>query len=120
MEKGAGAIGYSALIATSFLLIETPYNTVAWGIEAFALIAFGFLTRKVGHRASGLLAMALASAKLTIFDLSGAGTLLRSLVSFGAISACCFAAGIFYMVEYGRLQKHKPSDGDETPPENKE
>jgi len=110
MEKGTGGLGYSALIASSFLLIATPYNTMAWGIEAFSLIAFGFLTRKVGHRASGLLAMALASAKLTIFDLSGAGTLLRTLVSFGAIGACCIAAGIFYLVEYGRLQKSVKDD----------
>jgi uncharacterized membrane protein len=54
--------------------------------------------------------MALASAKLTIFDLSGAGTLMRSLVSFGAISACCFAAGMFYMIEYGRVQKRADKD----------
>ena len=52
----------------------------------------------------------LASAKLTIFDLSGAGTLMRSLVSFGAISACCFAAGMFYMIEYGRVQKRADKD----------
>jgi hypothetical protein len=123
MEKGAGILGYATLIASSFLLIATPYNTVAWGAEAFSLIAFGFVTRKVGHRASGLLAMALASAKLTIFDLSGAGTLLRSLVSFGAISVCCFAAGMFYMIEYGRLQKRidtSDDKDDEQPPEKKD
>lgn len=110
MEKAAGVLGYTTMIAASFLLIATPYNTVAWGAEAFSLIAFGFITRRVGHRASGLLAMALASAKLTIFDLSGAGTLMRSLVSFGAISACCFAAGMFYMIEYGRVQKRADED----------
>lgn len=113
MEKAAGLLGYTTLIGASFLLIATPYNTVAWGAEAFSLIAFGFVTRRVGHRASGLLAMALASAKLTIFDLSGAGTLMRSLVSFGAISACCFAAGMFYMIEYGRLQKRNDSADDQ-------
>lgn len=114
MEKGAGILGYITLIGASFLLIANPFNTVAWGAEAFSLIAFGFVTRKVGHRASGLLAMALASAKLTIFDLSGAGTLMRSLVSFGAVSVCCFAAGMFYMIEYGRLQKRfSDSDDDE-------
>lgn len=108
LELASGVAGYLALMSGSFLLLPNPFNTMAWGAEAFMLIAFGFLTSKVGHRFSGLVAMGVASAKLTIFDLSGSGTLLRTLVSFGAVGVCCVAASIFYLVEYGR--KHKSQD----------
>jgi hypothetical protein len=112
LEIGAAVAGYFTLLGASFLLFPNPMNTIAWGVEAFSLIAFGFLTNKVGHRFSGLVTMAIASAKLTIFDLSGAGTLLRTIVSFGAVGVCCVAASIFYLVEYGR--KHKQNDASET------
>lgn len=110
LEAGSAAIGYVTLLSASYLLINQPWNTVAWGIEGFALIAFGFLTDKVWHRASGLLAMALTSAKLTIFDLSGHNSLERTLVTFGAIGFLCIASGIFYLVESGRIQKKRDKE----------
>lgn len=113
LEIGSGVAGYLTLLGGSYLLIANPFNTISWGVEAFVLIAFGFLTGKVGHRFSGLVALTLASAKLTIIDLSGAGSLMRTLVSFGAVGICCIAASIFYTVEYGR--KHKRAQ-DDTPP----
>lgn len=114
LEYGAGIAGYSLLISGSYLLFANPFNTMLWGAEAFILIAYGFLTKKVGHRFSGLVAMAIACAKLTIFDLSGAATLVRTLTSFGAVGVCCVAAGIFYLVEYGRNHKEvQPENSDE-------
>ncbi len=117
MEIGAAGLGYIMLIAGSFLLIRSPFNTIAWGIEAFALIAFGFLTGKVGHRACGLLTLGITAAKLTIFDLSGTEGLLRILISFGAVGVCFIAAGIFYQVEYVRKNRQKPEQ-DNPPKED--
>lgn len=109
LEVATAVAGFALLIAGSYMEFSNPFNTIAWGAEAFILIAYGFLTNKVGHRFTGLIAMAVASAKLTIFDLSGAATLTRTLVSFGAVGVCCVAASIFYLVEYGR--KHgQPKD----------
>ena len=109
LEYGTGIAGYLSLLSGSYLLFSNPVNTMLWGVEAFSLIAFGFLSKKVGHRFSGLIAMGIASAKLTIFDLSGAGTLTRTLISFGAVGVCCVAASIFYLREYGNQQKKQGS-----------
>lgn len=109
LEFAAAVFGYAALIAGSYLLIDSPFNTVAWGVEAFALIAFGFLTGRRGHRFSGLVALFLASGKLSIFDLSGVGGGWRIVASLGAVGVCFVAAGIFYLVEYGRKSKGTPT-----------
>ncbi len=105
LEVGASIFGYATLIAASYLLIESPINTIAWGIEAFVLIAFGFLTARRGHRFSGLVTLFLASGKLAIFDLSGVGGGWRIVISLGAVGVCFVAAGIFYLVEYGRKSR---------------
>lgn len=110
LEIAAAVFGYATLIAGSFLLVESPFNTVAWGIEAFVLIAFGFLTRRRGHRFSGLVALFLASGKLAIFDLSGIGGGWRIVASLGAVGVCFVAAGIFYLVEYGRTNRNNSNN----------
>ncbi|MBX9686508.1 MAG: hypothetical protein K2X27_07385 [Candidatus Obscuribacterales bacterium] len=115
LEIGAGVLGYLSMMTGSYLLFASPFNTISWGVEALGLIAFGFFVRKLGHRFSGLLAMAVASAKLTIFDLSGAGTATRTLVSFGAVGICCLAASIFYLVEYGREDNDAPPPDGQAP-----
>lgn len=105
LEVGSSIFGYTTLISASFLLIESPINSIAWGIEAFVLIAFGFLTSRRGHRFSGLVTLFLASGKLAIFDLSGIDGGWRIVISLGAVGVCFVAAGIFYLVEYGRKSR---------------
>jgi hypothetical protein len=100
LERGAGAAGYFSLLAASYFLMSTPYNTVAWAIEALLLIGFGFATDKVGHRFSGVVAIFAACAKLWILDLSGASDGVRTAVGFAAFGVCSITAGIFYLVEY--------------------
>jgi hypothetical protein len=101
-EVASAAFGYASLIAGSYFLFTNPYNTIAWGVEAFTLIVFGFVIDRKWHRATGLVALALASAKLTIFDLSGVGTIVRTLASFGAVGICLIAAGLFYLREFSK------------------
>jgi len=100
LELGAGAAGYFSLLAASYFLMSTPYNTVAWAVEALVLIGFGFATDKVGHRFSGVVAIFAACAKLWVLDLSGAGDGVRTAVGFAAFGVCSITAGIFYLVEY--------------------
>lgn len=116
LEKGAGAAGYFSLLASSFLLIASPYNTVSWAVEALLLIGFGFATDKVGHRRSGVVAIFAACAKLWVLDLSGAGDGVRTAVGFAAFGVCSITAGIFYLVEYvlksGQHQKQQVSEAE--------
>ncbi len=119
LEIGYSLIGFASLMAGSYLLVHTPFNTVAWGIESLSLIIFGFLSHKKGHRACGLAAWGIASMKLVFADLSGAATLMRTLIAFGAFGIFSIASGHFYLREYALVNRRKPED-EETPPENKD
>lgn len=117
MERLTALAGYATLIAGAILLLGHPYNTICWGVSGLVLIGFGFLTNRVWHRVGGLVALTLASGKLTIIDLSGASGLAQTLVGFLSIGGCCVIAGIMYTnVAASRKRQAEKDKQNQTPP----
>lgn len=108
--------GYVTLIVATIMLLGMPANTITIGVEALLLIGFGFASDKRWHRFTGVVAIFIACGKLWIFDLSGAGDGVRTMVGFLAFGVCSCSAGIFYLVEYVWLSnKASNAEGGQPP-----
>lgn len=105
LETGAGMAGFAVLMTGSYVLFLNPTNTAVWGVTMFALTFYGLLIDNRWHRFSGLIAMGMASAKLTIFDLSGEVALIRILVSLAVVGFCCLFTSALYYWEVRRRNK---------------
>lgn len=117
--------GCVTLLAASFLLANKESTVIYWSLEALVLVALGFAASKIGYRLQGLLAFALAAAKLVVLDMSGgrfsynpelAFTLYRS-VEFGVLGASTLAASFLYFREERKLEEAAQTD---LPPEGAE
>jgi len=78
-----------------FYEVQGGWLTVAWGIEAVALLSVGFPTREKSLRLSGLFLLMLCIIKLFVFDLSGLETIHR-ILSFIVLGLLLLGVSLIY------------------------
>jgi hypothetical protein len=100
-----------AVLAAALMAIHIYYEvpadmiTIAWGIEAFILIALGLVIEKRSLRLSGLFLVLVSLLKLTLIDMVDVEPVYR-IISFLALGTILLAVSLIYTRYRNIIEKY--------------
>ena len=92
---------FAAMLTTIFIFYEVEGNllTIAWTVEALALLILGFLTLERSFRLYGLALLAICLLKVVFIDLAGVETLFR-ILSFIVLGVILLLVSVLVWVSF--------------------
>ena len=85
--------------------VEGNLLTIAWTVEAFALVALGFLARERSFRILGLGLLFICILKVVVLDLAGVDTLFR-ILSFIVLGVILLRASFGYTRYWHSMKRY--------------